>query len=157
MLPKKAISVRQPWAWAIMFAGKDIENRSWQAVRNGLDVRGPIVLHAAKGMTQEEYRHAADFMASIGVDCPPACDLWRGCVIGTVEVTDVVSESASPWFFGPRGLVLQNPKPVTPVPIIGSLGCFEWDSPGRRDTDFVKPAKWMLPKEAKSEPQGTLI
>lgn len=24
-----AISVRQPWAWAVFAAGKDVENRSW--------------------------------------------------------------------------------------------------------------------------------
>lgn len=36
-----ALSVRQPWAWAIIFAGKDIENRSWQAVNHGLNQRRP--------------------------------------------------------------------------------------------------------------------
>lgn len=156
-LPTKAISVRQPWAWAIMFAGKDIENRSWQAVRNGLNVRGPIMLHAAKGMTRYEYEDASAFMSSIGVECPPACDLWRGCVLGTVEVVDIVKESTSPWFFGPRGLVLRNPKSCTPVPIIGSLGAFEWDTPERRNTDFAEVLPWMRPKASKPEPQGSLI
>lgn len=28
ILPRKALSVRQPWAWAIIFGGKPIENRS---------------------------------------------------------------------------------------------------------------------------------
>jgi len=28
--PMKAITIKQPWAWAIVFAGKDIENRSWR-------------------------------------------------------------------------------------------------------------------------------
>jgi len=27
----KALTVRQPWAWAIVFAGKDIENRTWKS------------------------------------------------------------------------------------------------------------------------------
>ena len=26
----KALSIRQPWAWAILHAGKDIENRDWR-------------------------------------------------------------------------------------------------------------------------------
>lgn len=26
----KALSIRQPWAWLILHAGKDIENRVWQ-------------------------------------------------------------------------------------------------------------------------------
>ena len=26
----KALSIRQPWAWLILHAGKDIENRDWK-------------------------------------------------------------------------------------------------------------------------------
>ncbi|WP_409188395.1 hypothetical protein [Bradyrhizobium sp. RDM4] len=33
-LPEFALSVRQPWAWAIIHGGKDVENRSAPAVRN---------------------------------------------------------------------------------------------------------------------------
>lgn len=154
-LPTKALSVRQPWAWAILFAGKDIENRSWQAVNHGLTVRGPIALHAAKGMTKPEYDKAAEFMGSIGVDCPPAVDLWRGAIIGTVEVVDVVRDSVSPWFFGPRGLVLQNPQPLTPAPVLGALGYFDWQS--RRADAFPEPAKWMLLDQQTSEMQGSLL
>jgi hypothetical protein len=150
--PLKALSVRQPWAWAIMSAGKDIENRSWQAMNHGLAVRGDIVIHASSGMTRREYEEASGFMASIGVTCPPAIDLWRGAVIGTVEVVDVVKASPSPWFFGPRGLVLRNPRPLVPAPVKGCLGYFNWQD--HRAADFPKPARWMLPK---SEPQGSLI
>ena len=32
----KALSVKQPWAWAI-FHGKDVENRDWPT-----NVRGPV-------------------------------------------------------------------------------------------------------------------
>lgn len=35
-LPELALSVRQPWAWAIIHAGKDIENRSWQDITAAL-------------------------------------------------------------------------------------------------------------------------
>jgi hypothetical protein len=37
----KALSVRQPWAWAIAFGQKDIENRTW-----GTGYRGPLAIHA---------------------------------------------------------------------------------------------------------------
>jgi hypothetical protein len=155
LLPLRALSVRQPWAWAILFAGKDIENRSWQAVNHGLTVRGEIALHAAKGMTRNEYESTRDFMATLGVDCPDACDLWRGAVIGTVEVVDVVREHASPWFFGPRGLVLRNPKSFAPVPVSGALGYFNWQE--RKVDQFPETPKWMLPEQPKPEPQGSLI
>lgn len=29
----KAIGIRQPWAWLIFNAGKDIENRKWRVNR----------------------------------------------------------------------------------------------------------------------------
>lgn len=158
-IPTKALSVRQPWAWAILHGGKDIENRSWKAVNHGLNVRGEIVLHAAKGMTRYEYEDAASFMASIGVDCPPPADLTRGACIGTVEVIDVVNEHDSDWFFGPRGLVLRNPTPRVAVPVSGALGYFNWQ--GRITDDFPSPAKWMLPPDQRKSPrpetQGTLI
>ncbi len=145
-LPTLALSVRQPWAWAIIFAGKDIENRSWQAVNHGLKRRGPVAIHAAKGMTQDEYEHAKDFMRDMGVICPRAIDLERGGIIGTVDVVDVVKESASPWFFGPRGLVLANAKPVPFVPAVGALGYFAWTE---ADQAIVpKPAAWMKTKTA---------
>lgn len=154
-LPTKALSVRQPWAWAIIFAGKDIENRSWQAINHGLRVRGTIVLHAGKGMTKGEYEDAAEFMDSIGIKCPLPADLWRGAVIGTVDVIDVVSASSSPWYFGPRGLVLTNPKPLFPVPVSGALGYFNWQE--RRTNSFPEAAKWMRPNQPKPDPQGSLI
>jgi len=39
-----ALSLRQPWAWAILHAGKRIENRlAWRSCT----YRGPIILHAS--------------------------------------------------------------------------------------------------------------
>jgi hypothetical protein len=81
-LPQLALSVRQPWAWAIIHAGKDIENRSWQAVNHGLRRRGRIAVHASKGLGKEEYESARDFIDAIlaarpgnGLRCPssPIC------------------------------------------------------------------------------------
>lgn len=60
-------------------------------------------------------------MASIGVTCPVPADLLRGGIIGSVVVVDVVKESSSPWFFGPRGLVLVERRPCPFVPAVGAL------------------------------------
>lgn len=148
-LPRLALSVRQPWPWAILFAGKDIENRSWQAVNRGLNQRGRIALHASKGMTRDEYEDAAEFMAGIGITVPPPHELPRGCIVGSVEVTDVVTKSESMWFFGPRGLVLRDPIPCKPMPCVGALGYFKW-KPGASDDAMPAPARWMLPKQPAS-------
>ena len=131
----------QPWAWAIIYAGKDIENRSWQAVNHGLKRRGSIAIHAAAGMTKVEYEHAKEFMENIGVICPAPMDLMRGGIVGTATVTDVVIGSQSLWFFGPRGLVLADPQPSEFVPSIGSLGYFKWTASD--GSNVPVPAKWM--------------
>lgn len=140
-IPRLALSVRQPWAWAIIHGGKDVENRSWQAVNHGLRQRGRIAIHASKGMGRDEYEDAKDTIERTGKVCPPAHALERGGIIGSVEVVDVVDESDSPWFFGPRGLVLRDPRPCQFVPSVGQLGYFAW-SPA--DASIVPPpAPWM--------------
>ena len=149
-IPRLALSVRQPWAWAIIHAGKNIENRSWQAVNHGLRQRGRIAIHAAKGMTREEYEDAKETIERNAPYCPAAIGLLRGGIIGSVEVVDVVSDHKSPWFFGPRGLVLHDPEPCDFIPALGALGYFEWR---RADPSIVPPpARWMLPPDHPKAP-----
>ena len=141
-LPVYALSVRQPWAWAIIHAGKDIENRSWKHGNPGLKFRGRVAIHAAKGMTRDEYEDGADWIRRCGARCPHAADLWRGGIIGTVEIADVVRSSMSPWFFGPVGLKLRDPLPIDFIPSSGALGFFRWTA---GDVSMVPdPARWML-------------
>ncbi len=54
-LPTKALSVRQPWAWAIIYGGKDIENRTAVSVRKGTMEPKEICIHASKGMTPTHF------------------------------------------------------------------------------------------------------
>lgn len=54
----KALSLTQPWPWIIFHLGKPIENRS----RNLGNYRGPLALHASKGMTREAYESAVAFV-----------------------------------------------------------------------------------------------
>tara|TARA_R110002012_G_C11673164_1_gene613290 strand:+ start:4579 stop:5049 length:471 start_codon:yes stop_codon:yes gene_type:complete len=133
-LPALAISIRQPWAWAIVHAGKDIENRSWST-----KFRGRVCVHAAQGMTKGEYADASSFITSTLVSAPSQEWLlkWhgvcaapyivkRGGIIGTVEIVDCVAESESPWFFGRYGFVLRDPEPVEFIQVKGALGFFDW-------------------------------
>lgn len=128
----KAISIRQPWAWLILHAGKDIENRDWHT-----NFRGRILVHASKGMTRDEYEDALMTAKSISLDHPfpegltlPAFDdLPRGGIVGSVEVVDCVAASASPWFFGRYGFVLRDPKVLPFAPYKGALGLFDAELP----------------------------
>lgn len=141
-LPDIALSVRQPWAWAIIHADplKDIENRSSAAVGKGSMVAGRrIAIHAAKGMTQDEYLQAASFMVTLGVVCPPARELLRGGIIGSVRVTDIVRASESPWFFGPRGLVLKGAGGVRVHSLRRRAGLLSLEAEGRRRARAARP------------------
>jgi hypothetical protein len=116
----KALSVRQPWAWLIVHGHKPIENRTWRT-----NVRGQILVHASQGMTRQEYVDCYYFAIAQGVRIPALPELERGGVIGSVEITDCVAHSASPWFFGPYGLTLSNPQTLPFVPVRGALGFFD--------------------------------
>jgi hypothetical protein len=147
-LPKLALSVRQPWAWAIIHVGKDIENRSWHARhanRRTVPVGHRVCIHAAQGMTKGEYEDAAEFIEKItSLACPQPWELVRGGIIGTVFIDRGVTKSASPWFFGPFGIGLTGAAPIeTPIRATGALGWFEW---AQNETPWPEPARWMQPK-----------
>lgn len=118
----KALSIRQPWAWLILHAGKDIENRSWQTA-----VRGRVLLHAAKGMTRDEYEDGIDALISRKIKrvLPAFATLERGGIVGSVEIVDCVREHSSPWFVGRYGFVLRDPEPLPFRPLRGALGFFD--------------------------------
>ena len=100
----KALSIRQPWAWAILHAGKDIENRT-----QNRHYRGELVIHApAKLDTFDRWPQ--------GVPKPDESVLHLRAILGVAELVDVVERSHSRWFDGPFGFVLANPRPL-PKPI----------------------------------------
>ena len=146
-LPELALSVRQPWAWAIIHGGKDVENRDWRKPNPGLAFRGRVALHASSGMTKDEYDAV---MPRSAPPIPPAHLLVRGAIIGHVQVMDIIRDPGrdkikSEWFFGPVGLMLRDPVAIEPIPCAGALGFFAWR---KNLTDAVTPpAVWMLPDE----------
>lgn len=120
----KILTIRQPWAWAIIHAGKDVENRGW-----GTDYRGPVAVHAGKQIDEAGF---AQVLAITGFDVPE--DLVLGAVIGVVDMVDshmcfnarTEFEGCSQWAeIDRRHLVLANPRPIHPVPVKGALGLRE--------------------------------
>lgn len=138
----RILTVRQPWAWAIVHGGKDVENR----VRNiAGDYRGPVAIHAAIGKTAE--LNEAQERLLLDHDVDGKVDAWLGgepieggVIIGVVDLVDVHTASViggcgrmdnhcaehpngcrhhcSPWAMGPapegwyQHLVLANPRPL---------------------------------------------
>jgi hypothetical protein len=121
----KALSIRQPWAWLVLHAGKDIENRNWQPRNPALRFRGTCLVHAGVALQPIGDELRAWVRATSGVDLPPSDELPRGGIVGRIDVIDAVRESSSPWFEGPIGLVLAKAKPLPFVPRRGQLGFFE--------------------------------
>lgn len=126
-LPRMALSIRQPWAWAIVHVGKPVENRDWQASNPALKFRGRVCIHASAGMTRAEYGEARRFIWSLGIsDVPMFEDLQRGGIVGVTTIVDVVADLDSPWFFEPKGLLLRDTKAIDFIPVKGALGFFDW-------------------------------
>lgn len=139
----KALTVQQPWAWAIMHGGKLIENRT-----QNWNYRGPLAIHAGLRFSRlggddlrihdawhehGDFRHTPDDSSAFTL----------GAIIGTVDLVDVHPDAAHrrhpdtvccpPW--GDTGvaggcdrrrithLVLENPQPLAePIPAKGALG-----------------------------------
>ena len=123
----RILTIRQPWAWAIIHGGKDVENR----VRNiAGDYRGPVAIHA--GLTIE-YHTVMPLEAVAIADRRPA-SYPTGVIIGVVDLVDVHHETSdrcgdssglcSDWGEpGAHHLVLANPRALDePLPYKGALG-----------------------------------
>jgi hypothetical protein len=121
-----ALSVRNPWAWMIIHADKDVENRDWPT-----KVRGRVLIHAAKTMTKREWDHAWWFSHDTGAPLKAAEaeltyeNIQLGGIIGSVEIYDCVMHSHSHWFMGNYGFLLRDPRPLPFTPWRGRLGFFD--------------------------------
>ncbi|MCT4602469.1 MAG: ASCH domain-containing protein [Marinifilum sp.] len=117
----KALSIRQPWAWAIVHGYKPVENRSWKT-----NFRGRIYIHASKTFDKEGYEMIKEHAQELGIkDMPKPEEIERGGIVGTATLTNCVSEYPSPWYFGEYGFVLENAKPLNFIPCKGKLNFFK--------------------------------
>lgn len=136
MSEMRILTVRQPWAWAIIHGGKDVENRARNIAGS---YRGPVAIHAALEREKLVWSRVEEL----------AGERWReeddvrGAIIGVVDIVGVhdsrddgcgtrkgtarlgeriplCSEWADPWS---HHLVLANPRPLfEPIPFKGALG-----------------------------------
>jgi len=111
-MPILALSLWQPWAWLVVNGYKLIENRPWHTY-----VRGTILIHASQTFDVQAYLHMTDHPDNYVRKAVEAMSeqidtirRTRGVIIGQVDIVGCVAESKSPWFTGPWGFVLANPK-----------------------------------------------
>lgn len=126
----KALSIQQPWTWAILTQGKNIENRTWTT-----NYRGPLVIHAGIKWDVD------------GPDIPHALErtkkdleaLRTGGIVGIVDLVDCLTPvqavrdprtRKNEWYAGTRSLdgvcawILENPRILPFIPLKGQLGIF---------------------------------
>lgn len=134
----RVLTVRQPWAWAIVHGGKDVENR----VRNIAGAyRGPVAIHAglaydaawqSKVLAQTLSERFGTTKFDVAIEVP-----WRdgmGSIIGVVDL-DSVHEPHNAWQDDESGrcsawaepdafhLVFANARAlIKPIPFKGALG-----------------------------------
>src|SRR5437870_308191 len=128
--PTHALSIQQPWAWSILHAGKNIENRSWPT-----KLRGRIVIHTGQKYDYKGYWWLHD--TGLVVPLPAQTDLApRGAYVGEVDIVDCMPRAAcdSRWAFGPWCFRLENVEIYEePIPANGRLGFFPVDAGGYRE------------------------
>lgn len=145
----KAITVRQPWAWAIIHGCKDIENRS-----QAWTYRGPLAIHAGKEWSLSGQHSGLVWSAlkEYGWPVGPYAAQRRGlftfgAIIGVVDLIDVHHAEPdavccdSPWaesryrdqvtgkeIGSVVHLVHENPRPIAqPIVCPGRLGLWTPD------------------------------
>ncbi|MCY1008547.1 ASCH domain-containing protein [Nannocystis pusilla] len=134
----RALSIRQPWLWAILEGDKRVENRDWA----GCEYRGPVLLHASKSCGKREFEDAVEAVEEMRIDLglapievPQLGQLERGCICGIARVTGATRHPES-WpnarwvvqsgyrIAGALGLELEDVRKLPPIPFKGALGFF---------------------------------
>jgi hypothetical protein len=133
----RAMTVRQPWAWAIIHGQKDVENRTRNIAGS---YRGPVAITSSKQPLRGD-----DPGRSLIADLTGRYPLLEmpsslGAILGLVDIVDVHTPdsctrgwSAGKWpdmgwcsgwaIENQHHLVLANPRPLsTPIPVRGRLG-----------------------------------
>jgi len=147
----RGLSIKHPWAWAIVHAGKRIENRDWYC-----DYRGPVLIHASKlrlpktdkipGPFVADWRAMQAILDTLGVDkskLPPvsyrSLVAQSGGIVGIARIVDCILPDGEavgskgqkheladdPWYMGSYGFVLQDVQPIPFISYQGALGLWK--------------------------------
>lgn len=151
----KALTLWQPWSWAIAHAGKRVENRTWAPPASVIGQR--IAIHAGKKLDVG----AHNSLIAHDVACP--ADYEDGYVRGAVESVAtihgyVICEEGhakahgkadcrivhNMWFTGPIGWVLTDVVALpAPVPCRGAQGL--WTLPADVESAVLSQVAGVTP------------
>ena len=107
----KCLSVRQPWAWALLAGRIKTEFLCWAT-----DYRGDLLIHAGEQRGEWEQEQLATF----GRSAPRWDKLPFGQVIGLMELWACDRGPNGEWVWR-----LRNPRPVEPFPFAAGPRLFD--------------------------------
>lgn len=151
--PLMAVTVLQPWAWAIIHGRKRVENRTWPTYR-----RGPLVIHAGLSkrlMTFDRFpdhtkvpRDDMVYKAALGVVDMIECVTFKNPPPETLT-PEVVAALQSSYAEGPYCWILGNIRAFPePIPMAGSMSM--WEVPENH-------ASWIRDFMVQAAPTFTLL
>ena len=141
---RAVLSIRQPWAWAIVNGWKPVENRTWYS-----NYRGPLLIHAGKREERGDISYVLTLISQqTGVALEALTERYQkeaqlGAVVGecsmvwcansqmeAVQRAGVDQQCNVPrWWQGPYGFVLNRATEWDyPVPLRGRLGIWFVDA-----------------------------
>lgn len=116
----KALSLRQPWAHAVLHLGKRVENRDWA----GCSYRGPILIHASKTLVLRDFDECMDSIINI-VNAKPGNE--------RLEMLKPLAYMSVPLRSKHHGEVTWRPAPTLPIGgIVGRARIVDVVHPGGR-------------------------
>jgi hypothetical protein len=128
----KALTVQQPWCWAIAAGHKDVENRTWST-----NYRGPLAIHAGKTWDRQGMQACRSVLEDYGVVKPSEMVgdrhlLATGAIVAVVDLVGVCEDGrcrCSGWgAIGFKHWKLRNARPLAePIPASGRLGLWDID------------------------------
>jgi hypothetical protein len=140
----RALTLQNPWAWAICHAGKPVENRTWAAPES-LDW---LLIHAGKAHDPD----GPGFTKAMGFNVPPAGKLATSAIVAIARLGHVCNSGlrgahncCGPWAANGQFhwrldedvLVLDRPVPAT-----GRLGLWRPDRRTLDDLETVLREMW---------------
>lgn len=129
----RALTLHRPWPWAIVHAGKAIENRDWPAP--AWMIGEPLAIHAGKvcdleawgDMKAGDYGEPAEHVPEdhpLGIVAVCRVHGWihqeapgeriRWSTRQRLDLREALAIVQSPWWAGPFGWILRDVRPVNP-------------------------------------------
>ena len=124
----RVLCVKQPWAWAIVHGGKDVENRTWRSPYRGL-----VLIHASSPPKRAYLEEDLEEVSTRVRRQPAAIEkqLLYGAILGAVDLVDIVDDSESPWALDAHEhWLFENPRRLDePFALKGKLNLWRWVAP----------------------------